>query len=71
MSVSNVRPAVICRNSNVNLKVSTVEKAGSLILFTIVEIQALEFLNIKSKVLKLFVTYNLRLAVICHNSKSS
>ena len=65
MSVSNVRPAVICRNSNVNLKVSTVEKAGSLILFTIVEIQALEFLNIKSKVLKLFVTYNLRPAVIC------
>ena len=30
---SNVRPAVICRNSNVKLKVSTVEKAGSCILW--------------------------------------
>ena len=35
-----MRPAVICRNSNVKLKVSTVEKAG-LKLFTILGFKAL------------------------------
>ena len=41
---------------------------NSLKLFTIMEFQALEFLNVKLKVSKFFVTSKVRPAVICRNS---